>query len=181
MKRMFVFCYALVCIALGVKAQLFEITEIRPINAAISEVSAGAQKLRVNHVLRDKISKAPGSYLLAVLVYKNHQVVTIVARNRVSHNVAEVVSVEPTDDEWLVKLSNGYNYSSNDPEWAKVIPGQHVEYTTVLGETWEWERLPHAVSKEVALTDKVQISPAPKAPIVRLDANNRPIPIGAKL
>ena len=175
MKQMFFVCCALLCMATGLKAQVFEISEITPINEKISEVKAGAQSLRVNHIVRDSIVANPGKYLLAVAVYKSKRLITVVSRNNISWRVTEVLSVEPDDNKWLVKLSNGVNYLTSNPEWKTVIPGQHVCYSHIKGETEEWTYLPHTVGRDVPLTKEVQISPAPTKPIIVLDEENKPV------
>ena len=175
MKRIFCFFCAL-CAVMCLSAQKFyEITDCKALpNGMDFEVAAGAQKLKVNKFDFEAIAAQPQAFFLVIYTGEKAAAITIARKTACQYVVSEVISVEPAaNGKWLLKLASGLNYTSSNQDWGKIQPGQHVGYAIVDGETKGIVRKPHTVGREVALTDKVPVSPTPTAPIIILDAENK--------
>ncbi|MBQ7632572.1 MAG: hypothetical protein IJS88_00470 [Alphaproteobacteria bacterium] len=176
MKRIFCFFCALCAVVMSLSAQkFFEITKIQKLSETEFKISAGHQELRLNPVVYNRVANAPSAYVLAVYTGEKASMITVVRKADIQYVVTEVVSVEKKEDKWSISLSGGKFdiYTSSNPDWETVQPGQHVAYCTFVGETKALAVKPHVVSREVALTDNAPISPAPTAPIIILDKENK--------
>ncbi len=176
-KRILCFVCALICAVMSLSAQkFFEITDLKAQpNGTEFEVVAGAQRLRVNPIVFGRVEKNPAAYFLAIYVGEKTSKITVVRKADVQYIVTEVVSVEKKNNKWAVKLASGEFdvYTSSNPEWETVQPGQHVSYCTFVGETKALAVKPHTVGRDVELTDKVPVSPSPEVPIILLDKENK--------
>ncbi len=175
MKRIAVFC-ALCAVVMSLSAQkFFNVTDLNHRTETDFEVLAGAQSLKVNPIVFARVEKNPAAYFLAIYVGEKTSMITVVRKADVQYIVTEVVSVEKKNDKWAVKLASGEFdvYTSSNPEWETVQPGQHVSYCTFVGETKALAVKPHTVGRDVELTDKVPVSPSPSAPIILLDKENK--------
>ncbi len=175
MKRIVLSICAIMC-ALSLSAQKFyEITSVQALpNGMDFEVSAGAQKLKVNKFDYQAISARPQAFFLVIYTGEKAAAITIARKSACQYVISEVLSVEPTaNGKWLLKLASGLNYTSSNQDWGTVQPGQHVGYSIVDGETKGIIRKPHTVDREVALTNEVPVSPSPSAPIIILDEENK--------
>ncbi len=155
--------------------RFYEITSVQAMSNGVDfEVAAGAQKLKVNKFDYQAIAAQPQAFFLVIYTGEKAAAITIARKSACQYVISEVLSVEPTESgKWLLKLASGLNYTSSNQDWGTVQPGQHVSYSIVDGETKGIIRKPHTVGRDVALTDKVPVSPAPSAPIIILDEDNR--------
>jgi len=174
-KKIFLFV-ALVSATMSLSAQKFyEIEDGKMLTDEVGVVSAGAQELRLYRDLFDEVAKAPQHYYLVVFVGEKACAITVARKSACSYVVTEVVAVEQTGEKYVVKLANNVNYTTSNSDWATVLPGQHVAYAVIDGETKGIARRPHVVSRDVALTNAVPVSPAPSKPIIILDSENKVI------
>lgn len=176
MKRIVLSIVCAIMCAMSLSAQKFyEITDMNASpNGMDFEVSAGAQKLKVNKFDFEAIAAQPRAFYLVIYTGEKAAAITIARKSACQYVISEVLSVEPTESgKWLLKLASGLNYTSSNQDWGNVQPGQHVGYSIVDGETKGIIRKPHTVGREVALTNEVPVSPSPAAPIIILDAENR--------
>lgn len=173
-KIFFLLCSVFMLSTMSVSAQkFFEIDKVKQTGETTFMVAAGAQELQVNPLIYREVNANPQAYLLVIYTGEKASCITIAPKESISYVVAEVQEVKPEGDKWLVVLSSGMNYTSSNQDWGTVIPGQRVSYAVVNGLTKVIARRPHTVEGDVELTTKVPVSPAPTAPIVILDAENR--------
>lgn len=186
MKRIAVFCALICAVVMSLSAQkiyFLELTNVRAnANGTEFEVSAGAQSLKVNKFDFEEVAASPSNFFLVICLDKKDKEVTLAKKDSCEYFVTEVLDVEPTNGKWQVNLSGGKysGYTSSNPEWSTVQPGQHVSYAIVLGMTKRMVCRPYTVGRHIAVTSVPTVTPTPSEPIVFLNEKNEVVGVNKR-
>lgn len=169
----FVFLVVGIC-ASAHDLMFFNIDEVKQLNETQFLVRSGAQKLRVNPDVYSKVKSNINDYLLVTYTDAKQSAITVAKKSNIQYRVLGVDSVGISEDGLsMVFLSSGSVYKSANKAWLTVRPGQKVAGAFVDGETKIITRRWHTVPRETAVTTEIPVSPAPTAPVIVLDEENK--------